>query len=113
MTAMTPRSTPSALPFMHVAVAHATERYRVMQALSDGRWHTASSLRAVVAERTMREIAEQSDGEIISGQKGYRLTQYATATECRHAEAWLQSQGRKMIARAIAIRNARARCRRP
>ena len=86
---------------------------RAMALLSDGKWHTAKALRSAVAERTMREIAERSDGEIISGQKGYRLTQFATATECRHAEAWLQSQGRKMITRAIAIRNARARCRRP
>ena len=105
----------STLPFV---VEHDDKAVRVtplvMRVLSDGRWHPASSLRLAIADlddRTIRQIAERSDGEIVSGQFGYRLTAYATAAEARHAEHWLQSQGRKMLARAVEIRNARARSR--
>lgn len=86
---------------------------RVMAIMADGKWRTAKEIAercSGLNERTMRIIAERSDGELIGGQRGYRLTQFATAIEARRAESWLQSQGRKMIARAISIRNARARC---
>ena len=60
-------------------------------------WQTAKDLGAR-KERTSA-IAEASEGQIISGQKGYRLTIEATVTEI----AWLKSQGKKMTARWLAI----------
>ena len=87
---------------------------KMLKVLDDGRWHSAADLGMTVLgldDRTCRAIAERSDGEVISSQSGYKLTCYATAIEARHAEATLQSQARKMIARATEIRNARARSR--
>jgi hypothetical protein len=55
-------------------------------------------------ERTIRLLAAASDGQIISGQKGYKLTREATPEELRHATAWLESQANQMSNRARAIR---------
>jgi hypothetical protein len=44
-----------------------------------------------------------SDREVISGQRGYRLTRSASLDEIRHASAWLRSQAREMLRRSIAI----------
>ena len=87
---------------------------KMLRVLSDARWHSAADLGMSVPgldDRTARAIAERSAGEILSSQSGYKLTCYATAAECRHAEGILQSQARKMLARAVEIRNARARSR--
>jgi hypothetical protein len=67
-------------------------------------WQTAKALgaRKESDRRVLRAIAEQSEGEIISGQQGYKLTIEATLEEIS-ATAWLKSQGKKMIARWIAI----------
>lgn len=114
MSATQTATATNVLPFARPMSDQATRaRERVMSRLADGRWHTAKDIIGAtgVSDRIIREVAERSDGEIIPGQKGYRLTRFATATEARRAESWLQSQGRKMIARAIEIRNARARCR--
>ena len=53
--------------------------------------------------RSLREWAEQSDGRIISGNRGYRLIEHATPEERKHAANRLLSQGRKMTNRAIRI----------
>lgn len=101
------------LPFVRIYKDKAARlTARMMRVLGDGRWHSAADLGMTVAglnDRVARAIAERSNGEILSGQTGYKLTAFATAAECRHAEAVLQSQARKMLARAIEIRNARAR----
>jgi DNA-directed RNA polymerase beta subunit len=81
--------------------------------LSDGAWHTARSFRThggiVIngAERELRIVAERSQGRIISGQKGYKLTRCASVEEIDHAERWLISQANKMRERAVEIRRAR------
>ena len=104
------------LPFIQTRDDKAvTYTLRAHAILADGQWHTAKAIKETepqLDERTMRAIAERSDGELLSVQKGYRLTRFATAAEARHAESWLQSQGKKMIARAVEIRNARARAQR-
>ena len=85
---------------------------RMLRVLADARWHSAADLGMTISgldDRTCRAIAERSEGQVLSGQSGYKLTCYATAAETRHAEAVLQSQARKMLARATEIRNARAR----
>ena len=105
--------TAQTLPFVKAHKDKAAKLTKAMlRVLADARWHSAADLGMSVAgldDRTCRAIASRSDGEVISGASGYKLTCYATAAEARHAEAILQSQGRAMIARAIEIRNARAR----
>ena len=101
------------LPFIKQHKDKAAKLTKAMlRVLNDARWHSAADLGMSVSgldDRTCRAIAERSDGEVLSSQSGYKLTCYATAAEARHAEAALQSQARKMIARAVEIRNARAR----
>jgi len=57
-------------------------------------------------KRAVRAAANASNGRIISGQKGYKLTCDATPAEIHHAAAWLEAQAREMAARACAIRRA-------
>jgi hypothetical protein len=101
------------LPFVRVYKDKAARLSGAMlRVLADGRWHSAADLAVLVDDlddRTCRAIAERSDGAILSSQSGYKLTEFATAAECRHAESVLQGQARKMLARAVEIRNARAR----
>lgn len=54
-------------------------------------------------DRDVRELASASKW-IISGQRGYKHIEHATAEESAHAANWLISQGKKMIKRGIAIR---------
>jgi len=58
-----------------------------------------------ISDRDVRYIASESNGAIISGQRGYRLTEYATTDEITHAANWLKSAGMEMIKRAEQIRN--------
>ncbi len=62
-----------------------------------------------LTDRVVREIAANSQGQILSGQSGYILITYATKAEMDHAEGWLRSQAREMLKRVIAIRKARNR----
>jgi len=55
-------------------------------------------------ERTARSLAEHSDGEIISSQRGYKLIYDATADEVSHSINSLESRAKKITARAIKIR---------
>ena len=57
-----------------------------------------------LSDRTIRAYAEQSEGEIISGQNGYKLADEATIDEINHASNWLISQAKKMLGRGIAIK---------
>ena len=68
-------------------------------------WRTAEDLGYITQSerRQLRALADASNGRIISGQRGYRLTRLATMEECNHAAAWMKHQAGQMIARAIAI----------
>ena len=58
--------------------------------------------------RWVRAVAEGS-GWVISGQKGYKHVENATAEEINHFVNWMERQGKKMIARAERLkRNAHA-----
>jgi hypothetical protein len=74
-----------------------------------GCWMTAKdiilSTRGKAHERTLRDLASQS-GQIITGQKGYKHIEHATAEEIAHASNWLISQGKKMIKRGLTIRRS-------
>lgn len=78
-------------------------------ALSDGQWHTAKAVKAStgLSDRAQRAIAEASAGQIISGQRGYRLIAFASIEEVDRAENWLRSQARAMLRRSLQIRRAR------
>ena len=83
---------------------------KMFRVLEDGRWHSAADLGMSVPgldERTVRAIAERSEGRIIGGDRGYRLIQHATVSEIDHVEKRLRSQARRMLRRVIEIRKAR------
>lgn len=54
-------------------------------------------------DRYIRRIAAESEGRILSGQNGYKLTIEATPEEVLHATNWMRSQAREMIRRSIRI----------
>lgn len=101
------------LPQLNRVLARAAaQRTQMLAALADGQWHTARELAAQgMGDRVARAVAEGSDGEIISGQLGYKLTRCATVEEVAHAENWLKAQAQKMIRRANQIQMVRARYR--
>lgn len=57
------------------------------------------------ARRHMRECAENSQGMIISGQRGYKLTKQASQDEVHHCHNRLRKQARLMRHRADEIMN--------
>jgi hypothetical protein len=76
----------------------------MIAALRNKGWQTAKALgaRKEGEKRFLRAIAESSEGQIISGQKGYKLTLEATLEEIA-ATAWMKSQAKKMLHRWISI----------
>jgi len=73
-------------------------------------WFTASDILLAVqrpandaGKRWLRNLASASS-EIISGQKGYKHVNHATAEEVNHSANWLISQGKLMIKRGIGQR---------
>lgn len=97
------------LPRVQRKAAETMDRF--LTELSDGVWHTRAELEARLhtSARVIRMCAEHSKGRVISDQQGLKLTRFATTDELDHAEAWLISQGRRMIDRAREIRIARNR----
>lgn len=55
------------------------------------------------ARRHLRALAAQSDA-ILSGQRGYCHLANATPEDIHHAAAWLESQAREMMQRAVRLR---------
>lgn len=104
------------LPLFECAPDDPNVQQFVSLLLKAGEWLTAAEvlgrLRMLSTDsnrRMVRSWAEASDGEILSGQKGYRHIRHATPEEIQHAANWLLSQGKKMIKRGIKIRrNAHA-----
>jgi len=73
-----------------------------------GRWMMAKDIAFTtggrVIDRDIRDYASASEW-IISGQKGYKHITHATVEEINHACSWLESQARKMNARARRLRD--------
>jgi hypothetical protein len=74
-------------------------------------WTTANDLLSNLCmgetesrKRWLRNLAANSDGQIISGQLGYRHILHSTPEEIHHAAAWLEHQADTMGQRARAIR---------
>ena len=82
-------------------------------------WRTAAEIGALVTlpgtsmaaaerpwnDRKIRAIAEASDGAVVSypGSPGYILFDEASQAEIAHAVSAMQSQGKRMLARALAL----------
>src|SRR5213075_1562170 len=67
------------------------------------RWLTAEELCFKIGskptdsnKRKIRNIANASQGKIISGQKGYKHIRHATPEEITHAANWLRHQAKEM-----------------
>lgn len=81
------------------------ERLAMLLARLQGRrWQSAKDLQDSFHDRELRTLAESSDGQIISGQRGYCLITEATPDEIRHSADSLRSRARKILARHLAIR---------
>jgi hypothetical protein len=52
-------------------------------------------------KRKLREIANQSEGQIASGQEGYKLVRDMTADEYNHFRNWMKRQADQMTARIL------------
>jgi hypothetical protein len=67
-----------------------------------GTWVSAAGITAQLGinDRAIRAAAAASDGRIISGQAGYKLTANATAAEIAAFTGPMRSQAAKMLARA-------------
>lgn len=75
----------------------------------DGRgWMSARQISAELgwSDRKIRAVANASEGQVISGQSGYRLAREASMDEIQHAAGWLEHQAREMGRRAGQIRSA-------
>lgn len=76
-------------------------------------WVKCSYLRRIyyvgISDRTIRAMAAGSEGRVISGQRGYRLTTEASDDECDHAVRWLKSQATEMSLRAKRIAHCRTK----
>ena len=72
-------------------------------------WKTAKQIKADLGfnERKVRQLAEQSDNRIVSGPgcPGYRHFRHCTCEEITRAADKLLSQGRRMMRRAIRLKN--------
>lgn len=68
-------------------------------------WVTAAQIEGAKdwSDRDIRALAEASEGRVISGQRGYKLTREANPDEASQAADWLKNQGQKMMARAVKI----------
>lgn len=87
----------------HDAIEDATRL--VVFALSNGRWVKRKVIESMtgIADRTIRACASH-DPDIISGNKGYRLAQFATTSELNECADRLISQGKKMMRRGIRLK---------
>lgn len=56
-----------------------------------------------IGRRAVREMAEHSEGVVISGQQGYKHVIWASLEDLHHATAKLRSQAKKMNKRANQI----------
>ncbi len=76
-------------------------------------WITAKRLSSFADDRTLRALANASEGRIIAGQRGYKAACHATSDEIAHSAHWLEHQGKEMLRRARGIRKAVTRLRAP
>jgi hypothetical protein len=103
-------SDPRQFTFYHLRPQHGGKDVVSLLSFLYGRgWVRASQIKTVMGwkPRKSRLIANESDGQIISGEKGYKLTSEATLEEIVHAARRLRSQAKEMLRRSIAIERVR------
>ena len=66
-------------------------------------WCTAAHFKRTMdwSDRLCRELANQSRGWILSGNKGYLYTPHATVTDFTECNGRIYSQGKRMLQRAV------------
>ena len=81
----------------------------LVSALSGGEWRKAFRITKETGlnDRQVRAAANASEGQVISGQQGYKLTKLATMDEIDHATAWMRKQANEMTKRVINIERVR------
>jgi CHASE3 domain sensor protein len=74
-------------------------------------WTKAEAISEITTwnDRKIRQLAQHSNGQIISGDKGYKLTCDATMDEITHAANRLRSQAKNNLKRAAEIEAFAAR----
>jgi hypothetical protein len=84
----------------------ANVRFFIEHLKGQRRWFPAKELETQTGwtDRDIRSYAEASEGRVISGQNGYKHADNSTADEIAHFANQMESRGRKMIARANAVR---------
>ena len=98
------------IPFPVAGPASAAADAAMLVALLgvERRWMTSAELACALCwtDRRIRAAAEAADGKVLSGpgSPGYKLTADATPDEMGRSVATLESQARRMLARAVAIR---------
>ena len=67
---------------------------RLIEVLADGRWYQARELKTLLHtdDRTLRKLAEFSDGRVLSGNSGYKLTRCASPADMAEFEGRQLSQ---------------------
>lgn len=78
-----------------------TEVAVLIAVLSGQGWVTAKQLRASWTDRQLRALASASEGRIVSGQKGYKLTSDATPEEMNEFIGRMSSQETEMKRRRM------------
>ena len=101
-------TTQTLLPFRTAASTPANDARMLTTLLAvESRWMTAAELRCCLNwnDRRIRAAAEAADGEVLSGpgSPGYKLTRDATPEEMGVVGTF-ESQAKRMLARAVAIR---------
>jgi hypothetical protein len=81
---------------------------QVLEILDGRGWMLAADLLRAMGitvsesnKRKLREIANQSEGQIASGQDGYKLVRDMTADEYNHFRNWMKRQADQMTARIL------------
>ena len=100
------------LPLFQVAPEDPNVMFLVEHLRVTKGWSTAREISQYVLARIGREVGDRelrawaaaAEPDVISGQKGYKHVEHATAEELSHFVHWMESQGKKMIARAEAVR---------
>ena len=94
--------------FSVVPVVDHAQVDRLMQALTGRGWVLRRQLEQQlgIGDRMLRACASESEGRVISGQRGYCLIEEATVEDANHAAAWLERQAKAMAQRSAEIRRA-------
>ena len=86
-----------------VTQAHVDELLRLLRVNG---WLTRRQLGPLTgwAERSIRSVAEQAGTEVVRGPRGFNVVERCSLDEIEHCAAIAESQGKKMVEYALALR---------